>query len=116
MSRDCRCAPSPLPLVTRKAWVSIAAGAAHRKRAAEDAALDWTCRASRGSIRLEAVPRVVTERRVLVFLPQHEIADNQKIDLAPHEAMEGVLGRAHNRLAAHVEACIDEHRTAGKRF
>jgi hypothetical protein len=31
-------------------------------------------------------------------------------DLGAHEAAEGVLGRADDRLAAHVEAGVDQHR------
>ena len=61
-------------------------------------------RPHRRLIELEGVLVVELQRRVLVFLPEEAVADHQHLDLAAHEAAEGVLGRADDRLAAHVEA------------
>ena len=65
-------------------------------------------------VQLEANFVVLPERWILLLLAQHGIADHQAFDVGAHEAAEGVLGRAHNRLAAHVEGGIDEHGTAGE--
>src|SRR5215468_1733083 len=63
------------------------------------------------SIRLELVLVVDLERRVLLGLAQHAIADDEKLDLVAHETAESILGRADDRLAAHVEAGIDQDAT-----
>ena len=47
---------------------------------------------------------------------QKAVADDQHLDLGAHEAAERVLRRADDRLAAHVEAGIDQHRAAGLRL
>src|SRR5262245_25772705 len=64
-------------------------------------------------VRLELVLVVDLELRILLRLAQHAVADDEKLDLVAHEAAEGVLGRAHDRLAAHVEACVDQNSAAG---
>lgn len=68
------------------------------------------------SIELEGVFVVAPERGVLLLFPQDAVADDQHLDLGAHETTEGVLGRANNRLAAHIEARIDENRAAGQRL
>ena len=65
------------------------------------------------SIELEGILVVPPESRVLIFLPQEAVADGQHLDLGAHEAAEGVLRRADDGLAAHVEAGVDEDRAAG---
>src|SRR4051812_45380959 len=67
-------------------------------------------------IELEGVFVVLLQRRVLSFLPQKAVADRERLDLRAHEAAERVLGRADDRLAAHVEAGVDDHRAAGQVF
>src|SRR5262245_49564315 len=67
----------------------------------------------RGSVRLELVPVVDLEGWILLGLAQHAIADDEKLDLVAHEAAEGVLGCADDRLAAHVEARVDQDAAAG---
>src|SRR5215510_12979769 len=64
-------------------------------------------------VRLELVLVVDLERRVLLGLAQHAVADDEQLDLVAHEAAEGVLGRADDRLAAHVEARVDQDAAAG---
>src|SRR5688572_25904568 len=65
------------------------------------------------SVELELVLVVLLERRVLRFLAQEAVADRQRLDLGAHEAAERVLGRTDDRLAAHVEARVDDHRASG---
>src|SRR6185295_16488685 len=65
------------------------------------------------SVELELVLVALLQSRVLVFLPQEAVADRQALDLGAHEAAERVLGRADDRLAAHVEAGVHDHRAAG---
>src|SRR6187399_2619850 len=69
-----------------------------------------------GLVELEGVLVVELERGVLVFLAQEAVADHQNLDLAAHEAAEGILRRADDRLAAHVERGVDQHRAAGARL
>src|SRR4051812_14376635 len=64
-------------------------------------------------IQLELVLIVLLERGVLHFLAQEAVADGERLDLGAHEAAERVLRAADDRLAAHVEAGVDDHRTAG---
>ena len=52
------------------------------------------------------------EGGILVLLSQDGVADDEQVELGAHEAAEGVLRRAHDRLAPHVEAGVDHHRTA----
>ena len=55
---------------------------------------------------------VLAEGRVLLLLAQHGVADHQALDIGAHKAAKGVLGRAHDRLAAHIERGIDDYRAA----
>src|SRR5438034_5734158 len=64
-------------------------------------------------IQLEFVLIVLLECRVLRFLAQEAIAHRERLDLGAHEAAERVLRAADDRLAAHVEAGVDDHRAAG---
>src|SRR5436190_1821273 len=48
----------------------------------------------------------------LVFLSQITVADSKNVELVSHETAERVLRRAHDGLAAHIEARIHEDRTA----
>src|SRR5258708_23130847 len=66
------------------------------------------------AIRLDARLVVDGERRVLFFLSQEAVADRERVDLRAHEAAEGILGRADDRLPAHVETGVDQHRAAGR--
>src|SRR5437899_2764784 len=50
------------------------------------------------------------ERGVLIFLAQKTTTDGQGLDFGSHEAAKGILRRADNGLASHVEAGIDNHR------
>src|SRR3954463_14798248 len=64
-------------------------------------------------VELEGVLVVELEGGILVFLLEEAVADHQHLDLAAHEAAEGVLGRADDRFAAHVEGGVHDHRAAG---
>src|SRR5258706_2019735 len=68
------------------------------------------------SVRVEGILIVELERRILPRLVEEAVADDERLDLGTHEAAERVLGRADDRLAAHVEAGVDEHRAAGRRL
>src|SRR5262249_9168819 len=48
-----------------------------------------------------------------VLLVQHAVFEHQQVHVGASEAAVGVLRRADDRLATHVEARVDEHRTAG---
>src|SRR5262245_30253251 len=65
------------------------------------------------AVELELVLVVLRQRRVLALLAQEAVAHREALDLGAHEAAERVLGRADDRLAAHVEAGVDDHRAAG---
>ncbi len=67
----------------------------------------------RNSIQFKLVLVVNLECRVLLVLAQHTIADDEQLDVVAHEAVEGVFRRAHDRLAADVEAGIDQHWAPG---
>src|SRR5437868_1159515 len=56
------------------------------------------------SVQLEAPLIVLTKRRALPLLREIAVSGRKNLDVGSHEAAEGVLGRAHDRLAAHVEA------------
>src|SRR4051794_27333616 len=66
------------------------------------------------SIELERGLVVLLQRRVLLFLPQEAVAHRQRLDLRAHEAAERILGGPYDRLAAHVEAGVDDHGAAGQ--
>ena len=68
------------------------------------------------SVQIEPVPVVEAQGRVLVFLLQKVIADNEGVDLAAHKATERVFGGASDRLTPHVEAGIDDDRAPGQRL
>src|SRR5262249_46379811 len=72
-------------------------------------------RISERSIRLEFVLVIPPQGRVLLVLDEIAVAGRQYVDLRAHEAAEGILGRADDRLAAHVEAGVDQDRTPGQR-
>jgi hypothetical protein len=44
----------------------------------------------------------------LVLLQDDEALEHEHVHVGVHEAAVGVLGRAHDRLAAHVEAGVDD--------
>src|SRR5215472_12891651 len=66
------------------------------------------------SVRIEPIPIVEAQGWILVLLLQEAIADHEDLDLAAHETAECVIGRAGDRLAAHIEAGIDENWAAGQ--
>src|ERR1043166_8121212 len=68
------------------------------------------------SIGVERGLVIELEAGILPLLAQDAIAGDQKLDLRAHEAAERVLGGAHDRLATHVEAGVDQHRAAGARL
>ena len=49
---------------------------------------------------------------VLVFLAQEAVSHRESFDFRAHEAAEGLLGCAHDGLAANVEAGVDDDRAA----
>src|SRR5262249_8183460 len=67
----------------------------------------------RPSVKLETALVIVFERSVLFSLLQIKIADREHVELGPHEATEGLFWSAHDRLAPHVEAGIDQYGAAG---
>src|SRR5262249_47089948 len=72
-------------------------------------------RISQCSIRLELVLIIPPQRGVLLVLDEIAAAGRQYVDLRAHEAAEGILGRAYDRLAAHVEAGVDQDGASGQR-
>jgi hypothetical protein len=76
--------------------------------AAERTGLRCSC----SSIGLELILVAQLERGVLFILAEHAIPDDKKLDFVAHEAAECVLRCAHDRLATHVEAGVDQHRAA----
>src|SRR6185503_5496217 len=65
------------------------------------------------SVELELVLVVQLQPGILALLLQEAVADREALDLGSHEAAERVLGRADDRLAAHVEAGVHDHRATG---
>src|SRR5271165_4496737 len=65
------------------------------------------------SIRRKRVLVVKLEIGVLRVLAQEAVAHGKPVDLGAHEAAEGVSRRKDDRLAAHVEAGVDQNRAAG---
>src|SRR5215469_14980311 len=59
---------------------------------------------------------IALERGVLFRFLQHTIANDQNVQLVAHEAAKGIFRRADDRLAAHVEAGIDQHRATRELF
>src|ERR1051326_5914209 len=69
----------------------------------------------RGSIKLELLlPRKVFREGALALLgfQKDEVAQDERVHFSPHEAGEGFGGRADDRLAADVEAGVNEHGAA----
>src|SRR5207253_2666743 len=52
-------------------------------------------------------------RSDLLFLEQHEVLEHEHVHVGGKEAAISIRRRANDRLAAHVEARVDEHRAAG---
>src|SRR5262245_50905362 len=94
------------------AWIHATASPARHTaaRTTRRAARRPGCAAS---VKLEGFLVVELELRVLPILAQEAVADGEALDFRSHEAAEGVARRAHDRLAAHVEAGVDQHRAAG---
>src|SRR5262245_13851961 len=69
-------------------------------------------RGPRRLIQIELVLVILGERRVLHGFVEHAIADSEHLHLRAHEAPKCIFGRAHDGLAADVEARIDQHGTA----
>jgi len=65
------------------------------------------------SVGIEPIPVIKAQSQVLILFPQEEVADDERIDLATHEAAECIVGGATDRLATHIEASVDQNRTAG---
>src|SRR5664279_3425510 len=63
--------------------------------------------AGKPSIQIKCLLVILLQRRVLIFLPQQAVANDQHLDSAAHEASERIFRRAHNRLAPDIETCID---------
>src|SRR4051794_40798164 len=68
------------------------------------------------SVGLEDIPVFRPESRILPCLVEHAVADHERLEVASHETAEGVLGRAHDGLAAHIEARVDEDGTTRARL
>src|SRR5207237_4335515 len=91
-----RSAISPSNRATRRLAPTIAAGTRRRL------------------IKFKSVLVVLLQRGILPVLHQEAIAHREGLDLGAHEAAEGVFRAADDRLAAHVEAGVDDHRTTGQ--
>src|SRR6476659_7116240 len=65
------------------------------------------------SVECELFRVVRLQRRILLALAEHAIADDEQVELGPHEASPRILRGAHDRLAAHVEARVDEDPAPG---
>src|ERR1019366_9559600 len=65
---------------------------------------------------LELLAIAPPQRRILQLLPQQAVADRERVDLRAHETAERILRLAHDRLTAHVEARVHEHRASGHGF
>ncbi len=68
------------------------------------------------SIERESFFVVDPEAWVLRLFPEQTIADRQYLDPRAHETAEGILRRADDGFAPHVEAGVDQHRAAGARL
>src|SRR5207249_7520264 len=78
---------------------------------------DWSsdvCSSDLGSVELEALLIALPERFILAILAQYAVPDRERLDLGAHEAAVCVLGRTNDRLAAHVETRVDDHRAASE--
>jgi len=61
-----------------------------------------------------AFPRRLIGGPGKVAFLQHAIFQHQRVHVGAAEAIDGVLRRAHDRLAADIEAGVHEHRTTGQ--
>src|SRR5688500_20195570 len=66
------------------------------------------------SVELESVLVVLLQGRVLPVLVQQAVAHGQRLDLGGHDAAERVFRAADDRLAAHWEVGVDQHRASGQ--
>src|SRR5882762_11492915 len=57
-------------------------------------------------------PRLVAAGGGLFGFHQDEVLEHEHVDVRPHEAAKRVLGCADDRLPAHVERRVDDHRAA----
>src|SRR5262249_22805531 len=64
------------------------------------------------SIRFELILVILFQCRILLLLAQQTIAGHKQLDVVAHEATKCILRRAHDRFAAHIEACVYQHWTA----
>src|SRR5262245_54927681 len=64
-------------------------------------------------IELERTLIFALQAGILIALDQVEVADREGIELGPHEAAKGILRGVPDRLAANIEAGVDQHGTAG---
>src|SRR5262245_43079772 len=74
---------------------------------------EWSHQPSFASVGLEGAFVVALQAGVLVAVGQVEAAGGEHVELRPHEAAEGVLRSIDDRLAANIEAGVDQHGTAG---
>src|SRR5262249_29660781 len=81
----------------------------HRRSLPEDAL-------TRSSVSFKRALVILFQCRILVFLSKEAIAHRQRFDGRAHEAAEGIFGRADDRLSAHVEAGVDQHRASSPLF
>src|SRR5688500_19477938 len=70
--------------------------------------------AVRLSVKGELLPpvRIVRKRR-LAILVENAVLEHQNVHFRPHETTIRVFRRADDRLAAHVERGVDQHRASG---
>src|ERR1700738_3961938 len=76
----------------------------------------WSPMPEEALIRFESGTVILLEIKILLGLAQHAVADYEHIQLVAHEAAESVFRCADDRLTAHVEAGVDQHRTPGPRL
>src|SRR5262245_32669508 len=57
--------------------------------------------------------RPLVHQSLDVVFRQHYVLEHERIDVGHDETAIRLCGRTHDRLAADVEARVDEHRTAG---
>jgi hypothetical protein len=53
---------------------------------------------------------------VLLRFLKHTVADCEQIKLITHKTTKRIFGRTHDRLAAHIEASVDQHRASSHLF
>ena len=76
-------------------------------------AIDQVCATKHGwffmSVEVKFFLVIDRERLVLCCLADHAFANYQRLHLSSHEAAERVLRSVDDRLASHIETCIDQH-------